>query len=69
MELIFISIAIGIVIGLIVVSILKGQLKTVASQSGAGYYQVSGSLHLSVSTDVFLYQNTTRIPRPKNNKN
>lgn len=66
MQLLLISIAIGIVIGLIVVSVLKSQLKTVVSQSGAGSYQVDGSLRLTVSTDMYLYQNTTRVPRAKN---
>lgn len=68
MPLWLISIIVGVVIGFIVVSVLKMQLKSVAHQSGAGSYQVDGSLKLTLSTDTYLYQNTTRIPRPKNNK-
>ena len=68
MELIIISILVGIAIGLVVVSALKSQLKSVSHQSDAGSYQVSGSLKLSASSDTYLYQNTTRIPRAKPKK-
>lgn len=68
MPLWLISIIIGVVIGFIVVSALRSQLKSVSQQSGAGSYQVEGSLRLTASTDVFLYQNTTRIPRNKPKK-
>lgn len=68
MNILIISILVGVGIGLVVVSVLKGQLKTVARQSGAGSYQVAGSLSLRVSTDTYLYQNTTRIPRSKPKK-
>lgn len=68
MPLWLISLIIGVVIGLVVVSVLKSQLKSVSHQSGAGSYQVDGSLRLTVSTDMFLYQNTTRIPRAKSKK-
>ena len=57
----------GIVVGLIVVLIMKGQLKTVRSQPCADNYVRQGSLQLRQCTDMFLYQNTTRRPKPQNN--
>ena len=68
MELLLISILIGVAIGLVVVSALKSQLKSVVSQTNAGSYEVAGSLKLSASSDTYLYQNTTRVPRAKPKK-
>ena len=68
MTWLLISIVIGIVIGFIVVSILKGQLKSVSSKAAAADYQVPGSLNLIIQSDIYLYQNTVRTPRPKNDK-
>jgi len=62
-----ICLVIGIVAGGIVVLIMMSQLKSVRSQSGASSYVKPGSLQLSVSRDMFLYQNTTRRPKPKDN--
>jgi len=62
-----ICILIGTVVGLISVLVMKGQLKTVRSQSGADCYVKQGSLQLRQCTDIFLYQNTTRRPKPQNN--
>lgn len=58
---------IGTVIGLIVVLVMKGQLKSVRAQAAADSYVRSGSLQLHRSTDLFLYQNTARRPKPQNN--
>ena len=65
---IWLSIIIGVVIGFIVVSILKGQLKSVSHKSAAADYQVPGSLQLTVRSDIYLYQNTVRTPKSKPNK-
>lgn len=65
MELLLISIVIGVAIGFVVVSVLKGQLRSVRRQSGAADYLAAGSLTLRVNRDRYLYQNTTRTPRPK----
>ena len=62
-----ICILIGTVVGLICVLVMKGQLKTVRTQTGADGYVKQGSLQLRQSTDIFLYQNTTRRPKPQNN--
>lgn len=39
----------------------------VQSRSDAQDYLSAGSLQLHLSTDRFLYENTTRTPRPKSN--
>lgn len=61
-----ICLLIGAAVGLVVVLIMKGQLKTVRSQSGADRY-IGGGLNLQVQTDRFLYQNVTRRAKPKEN--
>lgn len=63
---VIVCILIGLVIGFITVMLMKGQLKSVYQRSGAEDYVAAGSLDLQVSTDRFLYENTTRTPRPKN---
>lgn len=62
-----ICLVIGAAVGGIVVLIMKSQLKSVRSQPGASSYVKPGSLQLSVCRDLYLYQNTTRRPKPKNN--
>ena len=62
-----ICIIIGVVIGLITVLVMKSQLKSVYKQDGAQAYVTANSLELRVRTDRFLYENTTRTPKPKDN--
>ncbi len=52
---------IGIVFALIVVLILRGQLKSVRRQSGAGSYVRPGSMNLRQSHDLYLYTDTKRV--------
>ena len=61
------SLIIGVVIGLIVAFVLKGQLKSVHSQSRAQEYVKHGSMHVNLSNDMFLYRTVTRTAKPKNN--
>lgn len=65
---VIVCILIGVVIGLITVLIMKSQLKSVYQKSGAEDYVSPDSLELRVRTDRFLYENTTRTPKPKSNK-
>ena len=58
---------IAAVIGLVIVGIMASGMKTVRSQHNAASYVRAGSLQVRISTDRFLYQNTTRTPRPQNN--
>ena len=55
-----ISLVIGVAVGLIVVFILKGQLKSVRRQDQARAYVKPGSMKITVSNDIFLYRNVTR---------
>ncbi len=68
MEIFLISLAVGVLIGFLVVGGMKRQLTTVHRQESAFEYLTPGSLNLTVSTDLFLYENTTRTPKPKSNK-
>ena len=61
-----IALVIGIVVGLIAVLIMKGQLKSVRRQNQANVYMKDGSMHLTHSSDLFLYRNVTRTAIPKN---
>ena len=65
---ILICLALGVLVGFLVAGALKAQLKTVRPENAAGNYVISGSLHLRINMDQYLYSNTTRVPRPKNNK-
>ncbi len=62
-----ISIAIGVVLALIIVGCMKGKLKTVRSQAAANSYIKEGSLNITDSQDLFLYNNVTRTAKPKDN--
>ncbi len=64
---ILIPIILGLVIGLITVSIMKSSLKTVRYKSGAEDYVKSGSLNITASHDRFLWKNITRVRRQNNN--
>lgn len=58
-----ISLIVGVAIGLIVAFVLKGQLKSVHSQSRAREYVKAGSMHVNLSNDMFLYRNVTRTKK------
>lgn len=61
------AIAAGVVISLIIVLIMKGQLKTVRRQAAANSYVVPGSMKLTKEKDLFLFANVSKVQRPKNN--
>lgn len=63
-----VNIVIGIVAALIVCSILKGKLKTVAMQRGAYNYTVENSFEVTQSSDLFLYSTVSRTAKPKENE-
>ena len=54
-----ISLVIGIIAGLIVAFILKGQLKSVRKQDSARVYVKQDSLQITYARDIFLYRNVT----------
>ena len=51
---------VGLVIGVIVALVLKGQMKTVCRKVGAQSYIKDGSFQLSRVQDIYLYTTTTR---------
>lgn len=65
--LIPISLLAGFVIALIVVGVMKSQLKSVRSQAAANCYVVPESMVVTDNLDLFLYSNVTRTEKPKNN--
>lgn len=59
------SIMIGIVIAFYVTKVMKGQMKSVRKQAAASSYVKPGSMALTRSKDVFLYNQVTRTAKPK----
>ena len=57
----------GALIGGITVGVMAAKHKTVRRQPAANSYVVQDSLHLTQQSDLFLYANTTRTARPKDN--
>ena len=57
---------VGAVIGLIVVFVMVGKHKNVYKKAQACDYICPGSFRLTQSLDLYLYQTTTRRPRPQN---
>lgn len=62
-----ICLVIGVIAGVIVAFILKGQLKTVRKQVRANAYVKAGSMHLAVCRDIFLYRNVRRSEKASSN--
>lgn len=58
-----ICLVIGAVVGLIVVFVLKNQLKTVRKQEHAHVYVKPGSMDIAVSNDIFLYRDVSRTKK------
>lgn len=58
-----ISLAIGAVVALIVILIMRGTMNTAKHQRSAGNYLVNGSFHLNIHRDLFLYSNVTKTRR------
>lgn len=62
-----ISLAIGICLSFLIIGTMKAKLKTVRFQAAARNYIKNGSLNITESRDLFLYNTVTRTERPKNN--
>lgn len=62
-----VSILIGTVLSLIVTGIMRYGMKTVRRQTAAAAYMKPGSMHLTVSRDLFLYSKVDRVAKPKDN--
>ncbi len=61
-----VSILVGVGLAIFIVGRMKAQLKTVRFQAAAGDYLKSGSLNITESRDMFLYNTVTRTAKPKN---
>lgn len=61
-----ISIAVGVCLSFIIVGNMKAKLKTVRFQAAASSYMKDGSLNVTESQDLFLYNTVTRTAKPKN---
>ncbi len=62
-----ISLIVGFIITLIVVSTMKGKMTSVRAAKNATNYVVAGSLNLTSQNDRYLYSNTVRTPRNTDN--
>ena len=60
---IILSLAIGALVGLIVVGVLKSQLKTVYQATSARNYAVPGSFKLRRVNELYLYSSVTQVPK------
>lgn len=60
-----ISFGVGIVLALIITGVMAGQLKSVRKQAAADRYVKKDSMHVTQSSDLFLYKHTERHARPK----
>ncbi len=68
MELL-ISLVLAIVIAFLITGAMKAKMDTAQHQRAAANYIRENSFELTQSDDKYLYQNTTRTPRPKSNDN
>ena len=64
-EILIISVVVGLVVALIYALVLRGQLKSVAPQDSAVDYITQGSVNVRDAGSIFLYRNVTRTERPK----
>lgn len=62
---ILIALVIGVAVGLITVSVMRSKLKSVRPRREAHEYTRPGSMHVTVSRDLFLYRTIHRRPKPK----
>lgn len=58
-----VSLGIGMITGLIVSMILKGQLKTVRKQEQANVYTKPGSMQVTIEKDRFLYRSVSKTAK------
>ena len=60
-----VSVVIGFVVAFIATGVMRSQLKSVRSQTGAREYTKPGSMQLTRSTDLFLYRTLDRTRKPQ----
>lgn len=62
---ILVAVIAGFILSFITVGAMKGKLKTVRFQPAANSYMKAGSMNITESRDMFLYNTVTRTARPK----
>ena len=62
-----VALIIGLMLALIVLSILKGRLKSVRRKTAASDYVRKDSMCVTESSDIFLYSKINKRPKPKDN--
>ena len=62
---ILVAIIAGFILSFITVGAMKGKLKTVRFQPAANSYMKAGSMNITESRDMFLYNTVTRTAKPK----
>lgn len=60
-----ICLAIGLVVALIVVAVMRSKLKSVRRQAGANNYVKENSMVLTAEGDRYLYRHVDRVAKPK----
>lgn len=65
--ILLVSLVIGLILGFVVVSVMKGSLQSVRAKYQAMDYVKKDSLLITNSQDIFLYRTISRRARPKNN--
>ncbi len=63
-----ISIVIGLGGGLVAIILMRAQMNTKRPQHHAGDYLKEGSFSIHERSDLFLYSNVSKVPRPKDNE-
>ena len=61
------ALAIGLIAASITILVMRSSMNTARLQKGAVNYMAEGSFQLRQRSDVFLYSQLSRVPRPKNN--
>lgn len=64
---ILVCLLIGLAAGGITAGIMAGKNKSVRARNNASDYVRSGSMHVTLSRDLYLYHHITRTPRAQNN--
>ena len=57
------SVALGLLVGFITISIMKSGMKTIRAQSGASNYVKTGSYQLHKQRDIFVYSQTSKVKK------
>lgn len=64
---ILVCLLIGLAAGGITAGIMAGKNKSVRARNNASDYVRSGSMHVTLSRDIYLYHHITRTPKAQNN--